>query len=697
VRALYPHTNGYATNRIDGVRLFYEVFGPADATRTILFLPTWTIVDSRMWKAQVPYFGRQGFRVVTFDNRGNGRSDRPSTGYSVERVAEDALSVLQAIGVGQVALVGLSAGGRWGVKLAAEYPERITHLVLIDASVTLGPPSDRLRRFFEPRDAYHGWDKYSADYWRQNYPDFLDFFAHQVHSEPHSTKQIEDFVGWGHGTTGEILIQTVAEGSCPEAADLCARIRCPTLIVHGGEDVVTPLAAGQALHAAIPGSELVVIEGGGHTPQARDPVRVNLLLHEFLGPARPPERRWRRAMTRKQKRALFVSSPIGLGHAQRDLAVADALRRLVPDLQIDWLAQDPVTRLLERHGERVHPRSAELAGEAAHIESECGEHDLHVFQAWRRMDEILLANFHTFLDAVQDTPYDLWIADEGWDIDYYLHENPELKRAPYVWLTDFVGWLPMHPEEEWLTADYNAEMLEQIARFPRVRDLALFVGNPPDIVPDRFGPQLPAIRAWTEAHYQFPGYLQYFDAAAYADRTALRARFGFEPGEPVVVASVGGTGVGRRLLERLIQAAPSVRRRVPGLRLIVVGGPRIDPASLPQAPGVEVRGYVPDLFEQLAACDLALVQGGLSTTMELVATGRPFLYFPLRHHFEQNRHVPHRLANYGVGAAARVDFAEATPELLAERINDSLRQAPEYRPVETSGSERAAQLIAELL
>ena len=147
----------------------------------------------------------------------------------------------------------------------------------------------------------------------------------------------------------------------------------------------------------------------------------------------------------------------------------------------------------------------------------------------------------------------------------------------------------------------------------------------------------------------------------------------------------------------IIQAAPEARRRVTGLRFVVVAGPRIDPATLPTAPGVEVRGYVPDLFEQLAACDLALVQGGLSTTMELVATGRPFLYFPLRNHFEQTRHVPHRLANYAVGSRLRMDFGAVTPDLLAESIVDGLRQAPEYHPVETNGPQRAAKLIAELL
>ena len=104
----------------------------------------------------------------------------------------------------------------------------------------------------------------------------------------------------------------------------------------------------------------------------------------------------------RRKRALYISSPIGLGHAQRDAAIADELRKLHPDLEIDWLAQHPVTRVLEGRGERVHPASAYLANESSHIESESAEHDLHCFQAIRRMDEILLANFMVFDDLVRD-------------------------------------------------------------------------------------------------------------------------------------------------------------------------------------------------------------------------------------------------------------------------------------------------------
>ena len=164
--------------------------------------------------------------------------------------------------------------------------------------------------------------------------------------------------------------------------------------------------------------------------------------------------------------------------------------------------------MLEACGERIHPASALLANESRHIAAESREHELNVFQAWRGMDEILLANFMVFDDVVRDERYDLWIGDEAWELDYYLHENPELKRAAYAFLTDFVGWIPMPEggeEEARLTADYNAEMIEQIARFPRVRDRAIFVGSPEDVVPRTFGDGLPAIRPWVQDHFDFSG------------------------------------------------------------------------------------------------------------------------------------------------------------------------------------------------
>src|SRR5439155_26175442 len=147
-------------------------------------------------------------------------------------------------------------------------------------------------------------------------------------------------------------------------------------VIQGSRDRITGPARGVELAQAIPGARLVVLEGSGHGPQGRDPVKVNLLIREFVDGVHPPaapQARWVRGKSRP-KRALFISSPIGLGHARRDVAIADELRNLHPDLEIDWLAQYPVTRVLEERGERIHPASAELSSEVEHIDSESAEH-----------------------------------------------------------------------------------------------------------------------------------------------------------------------------------------------------------------------------------------------------------------------------------------------------------------------------------
>jgi predicted glycosyltransferase len=439
------------------------------------------------------------------------------------------------------------------------------------------------------------------------------------------------------------------------------------------------------------------VPDGGQNPHARKPAPVNIALGDLIERDKPrPDRTAHRA--NGSPRALFVSSPIGLGHAHRDVAIARELRALRPDLQIDWLAQDPVTRVLKAEDETIHPQSVHLASESGHFQAESHGHDLHCFQAYRRMDEILVANFMLFHDVVSEDHYDLWIGDEAWELDHFLHEHPVLKRAPFAWLTDFVGFLPMPDggeHEAFLTADYNAEMVEHVADHPHVRDCSIFIGDPEDIVDERLGPQLPMIRAWTEQHFDFASYITQFDPDQLPEREALRAELGYHPDEQVCIATVGGSGIGQALLRRVIDAYPHAKRRVPGLRMIVVAGPRIDPDSLPFMDGLEVHPYVHNLYRHLTACDLAIVQGGLGTTMELTASRRPFIYFPLEHHFEQQFHVHHRLARYGAGR--RMDYAGSNAEELAQAIEQEIGRTVDYAPVETDGAKRAAARIAELL
>ena len=697
MRARYPDADGYIER--DGVKVFYEVFGEGDTT--VLLLPTWSIIHSRFWKMQIPYLARHA-RVVTFDGRGNGRSDRPiePDAYSVAEFVADSLAVLDATETATATIVSLSAGAQTALALAAEHADRVAGAVFIAPALPIAPghPERGVHSFDDPLATDEGWAKYNSHYWTKDFEGFLEFFFRKSFTEPHSTKQIEDCVGWGLETTPETLIATaLAPGleDRDEVVSLAARVTCPVLVIHGDEDAISPHERGRALAEATRG-KLVTIEGSGHVPLARDPVKVNLLLRQFIAPQSPADN-WRRGRSRR-KRALFISSPIGLGHAQRDIAIARELRNLVPDLDIEWLAQNPVTRVLEAEGEAIHPASRFLANESGHIESESAEHDLHCFQAWRRMDEILLNNFMVFHDLIAERDYDLWIGDEAWELDYYLHENPEQKRAAYAWFTDFVGWLPMGDggeHESFLTSDYNAEMIGHIARFPRVRDRAIFVGNPDDIVPDDFGRELPNIREWTEQHYSFAGYVTGFSPEELRDRDAIRAELGYEPDERVCIVTVGGSGVGEHLLRRVAASYAWAKRSVPELRMILVAGPRIDPDSLPSSEGLETRPFVHNLYRHLAVCDLAVVQGGLTTAMELTANRRPFLYFPLRHHFEQNFHVRHRLARYGAGRC--MNFEEATPEVIGDAIAEEIGRDVGYRAVETDGAEKAARLLAELL
>jgi pimeloyl-ACP methyl ester carboxylesterase len=679
----------------DGVHVGYSLYGAGEPK--IVLLTSWAITHAQQWKGQVPYLARH-FRVITVEGRGNGRADRPTTeeAYADREYVDDAIAAMDATGVDRALIVGLSMGARHALQLAAWYPERAAGVVAIGAAILWPPPAD----FDEPKDSYEGFEKVNRNYWLADYRGFVEFFMSQVFTEPHSIKQWEDGVGFGLETTAETLLLSYPAAGAPteaEAEAICRQVRCPVLVVHGDQDGIVPYEVGTVV-AQWTGGQMVTFHGGGHAPTATDPVRANLLIRSFaesLSPARPEQRTWTRSRDRR-KRALYVSSPIGLGHVRRDLAIADELRARHPDLEIDWLTQHPVTQVLEERGERVHPASRWLASESAHLESEAGEHDLNVFQASRRMDEIMIANFMVFQDLTADEPYDLWIADEGWDVDRFLFDNPELKRTAYAWLTDFVGFLPM-PEggdaEAALTADWNAAGVELMRRYPRLRDRSIFVGNPGDLVDTPLGPGLPSVRDFALERHTCTGYVTGF--APPQDREALRAELGYRPGERICLVTVGGSGVGGPLLRRVAAAFPLAEKAVPGLRMIAVTGPRIDPESVPVPEGVEVHGYVPDLYRHLAACDLAVVQGGLTTTMELVAAGRPFIYVPLARHFEQQIHVPHRLAQYGAGR--RLDYAAINPEYLAEAIAAEIDRPVDYRPVETDGASRAAALLADLL
>ena len=349
---------------------------------------------------------------------------------------------------------------------------------------------------------------------QRDYLGFLEFFFGRCFNEPHSSKQIEDCIGWALQTTPQTILDTILGIGIPREElfrQTCARVRCPTLVIHGDRDLIRPHVQGEALARAT-GGDLVTLHGSGHIPLARDPVRVNVLIREFVDRRRPSSA-WTRAKARG-RRALYISSPIGLGHAQRDVAIADELRNLHPDLQIDWLAQHPVTEVLEAEASGSTPRAPTWRTNPATSSPSPPSTTCTASRRGGGWTRSCVANFMVFHDLVADEQLRPVDRRRGMGARLLPAREPRAQARRILWLTDFVGWLPMADggeHEAFLTADYNAEMIEQIARYPRVRDRAVFVGDPDDIVAENFGAGLPPIRDWTEQHFSFAGYITGFD------------------------------------------------------------------------------------------------------------------------------------------------------------------------------------------
>jgi pimeloyl-ACP methyl ester carboxylesterase len=280
-----PAREGSTTR--NGVRVQFQVFG--SGPRTIILLPTWSIVHSDFWRNQVPHLAR-GYSVVTFDGRGNGASDRPvdPNQYTHREFAADALAIMDKLGVATAAIASNSIGATWGLILAAEHPERIRASVFIAPTLPLVPPlparAASLAVFNEPRETYEGWFKFNRHYWQADWPDFLNFFFSNCFTEPGSEAQIEHFFRMGLETTPAAITATADAPPLgrPEAVQLAGSVDQPMLVIHGDEDAVTPTDAGREL-ARLSNAELVILPGSGHEPQCRIPGQINALLEDFLG------------------------------------------------------------------------------------------------------------------------------------------------------------------------------------------------------------------------------------------------------------------------------------------------------------------------------------------------------------------------------------------------------------------------------
>jgi pimeloyl-ACP methyl ester carboxylesterase len=287
MRAREPDDSGFVER--DGTRIAFEVCGGGD--QALFLIPPTTITHSRSWKGQIPWLARR-HRVLTTDGRGTGRSDRCTLAarHAPKEVAADLCAVLDAAGVQCAVVVAHCHALAWALRLAVEHAERVTGLVAISPGLALAPdyPSATAaaRRWGDRLERPTGWAMRNREFWRREggYRAWVEFFFDQLLPEAHSTKPYEDTVAWALDTDAESMIAEREGRAAPgpaEAEELCRQLRCPVLVVHGTDDRCQPLARAVRM-AELTGGDLVVMEGAGHLPHARDPVKVNLEIERFV-------------------------------------------------------------------------------------------------------------------------------------------------------------------------------------------------------------------------------------------------------------------------------------------------------------------------------------------------------------------------------------------------------------------------------
>ena len=391
-------------------------------------------------------------------------------------------------------------------------------------------------------------------------------------------------------------------------------------------------------------------------------------------------------------KVLYISGNIGLGHVTRDLAIAAALRARNPEVEISWLASEPALTVLRQAGEHLHPLSSHYRSDTAVADRLSGSGQLNLIAYAFGAGRGWLSHALAVRRLLAREGVDVVVGDETYDLLVAQMLHLLTVPAPFVMLYDFLGLDSMSSQwtERLGVYFWNLVWSRDRRVLTASANRGVFIGEAEDIPDSRFGPLLPHRREHARRYYEFVGYVLPFDAAALQDRNRLRAELGYGSA-PLVVCSVGGLAVGRDLLELCGQAYGLLTKTIPDLQMVLVCGPGIAPGSLNVPEGVDLRGYVPQLYKHLAASDLAVVQAGGTTTLELTALKRPFVYFPIEGQCEQEIVVAGRLARHRAGI--KMSRATATPADLAQAISENLGTDVSYASIPIEGADRIAGIV----
>ena len=396
------------------------------------------------------------------------------------------------------------------------------------------------------------------------------------------------------------------------------------------------------------------------------------------------------------KRILFISGSLGLGHIGRDIEIVRKLRELNSNIEVSWLADYPATKVLKESSMKLLPEAELITHGNKELENNAKNHRANLTRWVMNMRKDWSKNAKLVIDIIQRENFDLIIGDETYDLIIELLNNPGLKQFPFVIIYDFLGLdrVTYNPIDAIVTYYTNRIWTKVITHKPKLCDKTLFVGEIEDIQNQSFGFLLPNRRELAKEYFDFVGYILNFDPNDYLDKDNVRKTLGYN-NDPLVICSIGGTSAGKELLDLAIKAVPIIRKEIPDFHMLLVLGPELPIDYVNPIEGVTVTGYLPNLFKHLAAADLAIVTGGGTVTLELTALKKPFLYFPLENHFEQEIAVAQRCERHNAGI--KMSFSKTSPQILAEEVIKNLDKPVKYANMPTEGAKNAAKILKTLI
>jgi hypothetical protein len=361
-----------------------------------------------------------------------------------------------------------------------------------------------------------------------------------------------------------------------------------------------------------------------------------------------------------KKRVLFISGSLGLGHVGRDIEIAKALRKIEPSVEISWLADYPASMVLENAGEKLLPEVRSWAHSNEKLDRSSKEYKANLVKWIMSMRQSWKANAQVVANVVEKEHFDLVVGDEAYEVLIERVGNPDFRNFKFVMIYDVIGLSNVKNSPVDALAAYliNRLWAKGLQAAQSVADRSLFIGEVADVPDEKFGFMLPNRRKLAIKGVDFVGYVLSFSPEQYDDKEKVRRLLGYG-NEPLIVCSIGGTSAGKDLLILCSKAYPFMKKEIPELKMILV------------------------------------VVGGGTVTLELTALKRPFLYFPLKQHVEQEADVAGRCERHHAGV--RMDFSKTTPELLAQEVMSNLDKKINYAPFPVDGAQNAALLISQVM